>query len=367
MDYFEVWYSCIMSINAKKKMELLNKFGNEKNIYTAKVEDLKETSLLTENQLKAIKDESIYKKTEEVLKIIEKESILMVKFDDELYPNKLKEIYDPPTSLYYKGNINKKSELVISVVGSRKASSYGLEQAYKISKELAKNGVTIVSGMASGIDSMAHRAALDANNITYGILGCGVDVIYPYENRKLYEEVIEKGAIISEFPPTTKPFKYNFPIRNRIISGMSDGVVVIEASNKSGSLISVNFALEQGRDVFSVPGNIDSFNSIGANLLIKDGAIMVTSVEDILNEYTKFNLSKRKLKEFGEYNENNYQNLSENEKSIIKLLFIEPLDIENIRIKSLLDIGLLNSTLTILELKGEITQLPGKVYKLVNK
>ena len=210
-------------------------------------------------------------------------NVIKLAQDDKYYPNKLKSIYDPPELLYCLGDIRLLNEPSIAIVGTRNASNYGKRIAYNLSQELSKRGVTIISGLASGIDSYAHEGAFKNVGKTIAVLGSGIDVIYPKENEDLYKSIIKNGGlIVSEFPLGTKPEKDNFPKRNRIISGLSDGVVVVEAKKKSGALITADLALEQGRSVFAVPGNIDSQNSEGTNNLIKEGAVPVTSYLDIL-------------------------------------------------------------------------------------
>ena len=201
----------------------------------------------------------------------------------EDYPKVLLEIPDPPPYLYVKGEL-RGSETAVAVVGSRRASTYGMLTTTRLATELAAHGVTVVSGMARGVDTAAHRGALSGGGRTIGVLGCGIDVVYPPENRKLFEEMAEKGALVSEFPLGTLPLAENFPRRNRIISGMSRGVLVVEAMENSGSLITAQFALDQGREVFAIPGNINTSSSRGANRLIKQGAKLVESVDDILEE-----------------------------------------------------------------------------------
>ena len=199
------------------------------------------------------------------------------------YPNQLKNIYDPPAKLYVLGNRSILNQKNFAIVGSRKATEYGKKVAMQISKELSENGLNIVSGLARGIDSYAHLGAIYAKGKTTAVLGSGIDIIYPKENFFLAEKIINTGgAIISEYPIGTKPMKINFPARNRIISGISEGLLVVEAKKKSGTLITVDFALEQGKEVFAVPGDINREQSEGCNLLIKDGANVVTSSQDII-------------------------------------------------------------------------------------
>lgn len=198
------------------------------------------------------------------------------------YPDLLAQIDDPPVVLYYKGSNIPDVGPGIAVVGSRKASPYGMEVARSFSAEFSSRGLVVVSGAAYGVDTAAHTGALERNGFTYAVLGCGVDVVYPRSNSRLFDKISEHGCLISEFPIGTPPIGYNFPVRNRIIAGMCLGVVVVEASPKSGALITADYALASGRDVFAVPGPVNSINSVGTNRLIRDGALPATSAEDII-------------------------------------------------------------------------------------
>ena len=202
----------------------------------------------------------------------------------EGYPKPLFSIYDPPMVLYLSGNLQAEDMFCLAIVGTREPSSYGLETTRKFASFLAEAGITVVSGFAKGIDSEAHRGALSAKGNTVAFLGCGLDVVYPAENKSLYEQIRESGALVSEYPPGTPPLAPNFPKRNRLISGLSLGVLVVEAHEKSGSLITASLALEQGKEVFAVPGRVDSLRSKGTNRLIKQGACLVERPEDILAE-----------------------------------------------------------------------------------
>ncbi|MBR3002834.1 MAG: DNA-processing protein DprA [Clostridia bacterium] len=209
--------------------------------------------------------------------------IKIIKIQDENYPKLLREVYDPPKQLYVQGNINIFNNPSIAIVGCREPSEYGKKAAQYFSYNLAKQNINIVSGLAKGIDSFAHIGALQAKGKTIAVIGSGLDIIYPKENEKLAQEIIKNGgAIISEYPLGTRPEKDHFPARNRIISGLCKGVLVVEAKEKSGSLITADFAMEQGKEVFAVPGNINSLNSVGTNMLIKDGAIPVCNYNDVI-------------------------------------------------------------------------------------
>ncbi|MFH1245230.1 MAG: DNA-processing protein DprA [Candidatus Omnitrophota bacterium] len=207
-----------------------------------------------------------------------------ISFQDADYPKNLKFIYHPPALLYIKGSILPDDSIALAIVGSRRATYYGLHNAEKLAFELASRGIVIVSGLARGIDSAAHRGALKAGGRTIAVLGSGLNRIYPAENAGLAEQISHHGAVISEFSPDSPPLRHNFPRRNRIISGLSLGVIVVEAAKRSGALLTANFALEQGREVFAFPGNIDSWTSCGTHGLIKQGAKLVESTEDIIEE-----------------------------------------------------------------------------------
>jgi DNA processing protein len=234
--------------------------------------------------VEAITGFPLEKKLKRELNQIEKHSVSVLNYRDREYPRKLLAIYDPPPVLYVRGTIEPGDDRAVAIVGSRMATHHGKMFTEQLARDLAVRGVTVVSGMARGIDSAAHRGALLGRGRTIAVLGCGVDVPYPAENRGLMGEIIARGAVISEFPMSTKPLSANFPRRNRIISGLAEGVVVVEATRQSGSLITANYALDQGREVFAVPGNVRLPNSQGSNRLLKDGAKLVERVEDVLEE-----------------------------------------------------------------------------------
>ena len=213
------------------------------------------------------------------------QKIKIIDMFSEVYPQKLKELYNPPSVLYVLGDENILNEKSIAMVGCRECTDYGRNIAKQLSYQLAKNNINIVSGMARGIDTYSHMGCLNAKGKTIAVVGCGLDMVYPPENKQLFNNIIlSGGAIISEYPIGAKPNKMHFPARNRIISGLSDGLIVVEAKSKSGTLITVDFALEQGKDVYVIPGNITSPSSFGTNDLIKQGAKIITTIEDILED-----------------------------------------------------------------------------------
>jgi len=290
---------------------------------------------------------------------INKHNVKIISLCDADYPQRLRNLFDPPPLLYIRGNLVE-SNLAIAMVGSRKASPYGMKTALKLAKDLSRNGVRIISGLARGIDACGHQGALEGGGGTIAVLGSGVDVVYPRENLNLYKRIINagNGAVLSEFPLGTEPLKFYFPMRNRIISGLADGILVIEAREKSGSLITAELGLEQGKDVFAVPGPIDNSLYKGSHKLIKDGAKLVDSVEDILEEYGQLCLFKEKGKK------DNL--LNANEKKILAVLSSEPMDIESIINKTELTTQEVLTTLSFLEIRGYIKQVAGRKYISLN-
>ncbi|MBI5967449.1 MAG: DNA-protecting protein DprA [Deltaproteobacteria bacterium] len=276
----------------------------------------------------------------------------LVTWEDEEYPANLKEIYDPPPLFYVLGLLTPRDKMAVAVVGSRYPTTYGKGAAERIARGLSVQGITVISGLARGVDSCAHRGALSAGGRTIGVLGCGIDIIYPPENRELFGQVVAQGAVISEFPLGTPPDSDHFPIRNRVISGLSLGVAVVEATIRSGSLITARFALEQGRDVYAVPGNVDSPRSEGTNRLIKQGAKLVTQAEDILEEILP-------LRDRPPLEEPPKPKLSEEEAKVFSVLSREARHIDQVIAQSALSSPKVSAILLSLELAGHIKQLPG--------
>ncbi|MDS1029101.1 DNA-processing protein DprA [Bacillota bacterium LX-D] len=290
------------------------------------------------------------------IKRLENNEVRMVTLLDELYPVRLRNIYDAPPVLYYKGSLEHLKHNTIAIVGSRKATIYGQKMTEGIARDLGSQHFCIISGMARGIDTFAHLGALGAETATIAVLGCGLDIIYPPENKKLMGRIIEKGAVISEFPLGVRPEPRNFPRRNRIISGLAQGVVVVEAAEKSGSLITADYALEQGKDVYAVPGSALSKYSKGTNHLIKQGAKLVESAADILEDYGLCikSLTKEDV------------HLSQSEIKLVSLLSIEPIGLDELILASGFKPQEILSFMSILEIKGIIRQLPGQKYIINN-
>lgn len=284
----------------------------------------------------------------------------IVIWDDADYPPSLKEISDAPPVLYIAGEMKKSDRIALAMVGSRSATTQGRLNAEKIASRLAGLGMTIVSGLAMGIDAWAHKGALKAGGRTLAVLGCGLDYPYPRINRDLKGKILKQGALISEFPMGTPPIPYNFPRRNRIISGLALGTLVVEATQKSGSLITAKFALEQGREVFAIPGNIRSSRSEGTNLLIQRGAKLVQTMEDILAEFPEEVRDYLAVPAKGPRMPD--EDVVKEESLLLGLIQDEPVHIDVLAGKTPLSAGMISALLMKMELKGLVRQHPGKLY-----
>ncbi len=280
-----IWLSARPGISHRLKAELVRCFQDPENVFFAEKESLSRMEGMTPEALEALEDKDL-RPAEKILEDCQREGLRILTYQDAAYPARLRNIPDPPLVFYYKGRLpDFDGQPVIAVVGTRHASLYGLSAAKKLGYQIARCGGVVVSGMAAGIDAMAMKGALTAGTPVVGVLGCGADVVYPASNRALFADMERYGCILSEFPPGTPPQRWNFPQRNRVISGMSCGVLVVEAPEKSGALITAQLAADQGRDVFVIPGNIDVDSFVGSNRLLRDGALAVSSGWDILSEY----------------------------------------------------------------------------------
>lgn len=280
-----IWLATRPGMNDRQKKLVLDAFGDPEDVFYGEEAAFVQTEGLHPEAISALMDKNTTQ-AEEILRQCVDKKIALCTYHDAAYPSRLKHIIDPPLVLYHKGAIpDMDAAPVIGVVGTRKASAYGMNVARRMGYQIVGCGGILVSGVAEGNDGMAMRGALLAGGAVVGVLGCGVDVVYPKCNRELFADLERSGCLISEFPPETPPMKWNFPKRNRIISGMCNGVVVIEAPEKSGALITARQALEQGRDVFCVPGNVDMPTFEGSNLLLRDGAITVRNGWDVVSEY----------------------------------------------------------------------------------
>ena len=402
-----IWLAHRPGVSDRMKVRLLQHFRDPEDIYFADEESYRHVEGMTAEAAEGLKDKNL-ESAERTLETCRRENLHILTFQDAAYPSKLKNIADPPVLLYYKGNLPDFDALpMIGVVGTRKASAYGMQTAKRMGYQIAKCGGIVVSGMAFGIDGMAMSGALTAGEMTVGVLGCGADIVYPLSNRGLFRDVEQYGCILSEFAPGTPPAKWTFPKRNRIISGLSNGVLVVEAPEGSGALITANHALEQGRDVFVVPGNIDQPGFVGSHRLLRDGATLVSSGWDVLSEYTglyptqihrqetpshqtvypdeieksaakvaqkpKLPEKNRPLKKLLEkksidnqpseaYSDVNtaMPKLSEQEQQIVAALSSGERLVDDVIAETGLTTGKILALLTMLELKGIIKRLPGK-------
>jgi DNA processing protein len=364
---------------------LLQSFGTPEHVFQAPSHLLKTVAGIGSKTAHHIKDFKQWAEVNEELEKAQALNVAIITRADHRFPQRLLHIYDCPVLLYVKGEL-RGSDMSVAVVGSRKASAYGKYTTERICRELALSGVTIVSGMAIGIDTSAHRGALSVQGRTVAVLGSGLDVIYPPENESLFNEISHRGAVVSEYSFTTRPNAPNFPARNRIISGMSLGVVVVEATEKSGSLITARIALEQGREVFAIPGSIDEAGSRGTNRLIKEGAKLVENIDDILSEIGPHNFPDDSLPpmtglpappaglaavpdatlsdEQEPCRDVRYAVLTEQEELVINNLSSRPRPVDDIIAATGLSASDILSLLLHLELRGLIRQTPGKNYIL---
>ncbi len=411
-----LWLTSLSGVSDRMKNLLMNHFADPEDIYFADEETFSHIEGLTAEARQALKEKDLGP-AEKILADCQRAKLQILTLRDAAYPTALKNISDPPLVLYYKGQLPDFDACpVIGVVGTRKASAYGLTTAKRMGYQIAKCGGIVVSGMAYGIDGLAMSGALTAGGITVGVLGCGADIVYPVSNRALFRDVENYGCILSEFAPGTPPIGYNFPKRNRIISGLSNGVLVVEAPEKSGALITARLAAEQGRDVFAVPGNIDQPGFVGSNALLKDGAIVASSGWDVVGEYrhiypgkvrenktpvhmaayasemregekvpgkvaqkpelpaekeelkkefNKKTIDNRTAKPYSDVNKN-LQNLTDQQRLIVTAVGDGERLVDDVIAETGLDTKTVTSALTMLTIKGVIARLPGNRIKLRN-
>ncbi len=351
---YYVAFNMVKGIGAVRFQALLDYFGDPQVAWQAPAETLLKTGLspkIVENLVRLRSGLDLDK----VMERLQRLGIKVLIREDEAYPRRLKEIEQPPPVLYVRGELLPEDDFAVAVVGTRKVTVYGRQVAEEIGAYLAQNGITVVSGLARGVDAVAHLAASQAGGRTIAVFGCGVDRIYPPEHHHLAERIMECGALISDYAPGTPPDAINFPPRNRIISGLSLATVIVEAGETSGALITATFAAEQGRDVLAVPGNIHAAQSTGANRLIQQGARPMLRVEDILDalklDHVQSHQQARTILPADAL-----------EASILSLMSAEPLHIDEIQAQSGLSIDKVSATLTMLELKGMVRQVGGMNY-----
>ncbi|MCP4681445.1 MAG: DNA-protecting protein DprA [Desulfobacterales bacterium] len=340
---------------------LLEKFGSPNAILEAGLRELQKVEGVREEVARKVVNRQFTLDPEEELGRVEKSDARIITYNDPAYPGLLREISSPPMLLYIKGKEIPAKQTFVAVIGSRNPTHYGLKAAERIGTGLAKEGVGVVSGLAKGIDSAAHRGCLRGKGFTVAVIGTGIDRVYPALNKDLFDHISEHGAVISEFPTGSPPEPRNFPIRNRIISGLSKGVAVVEATKKSGSLITASLALDQCREVFAVPGSIESFKSRGTHFLIKQGAKLIENADDILDE---LGLSERVLQKSGFLKGVSVTppHMNESEKKIYEILSNYPMHIDQIVRQGDMDAGKVSSILMKMELTGLVKQLAGKMF-----
>ncbi|MDD2553391.1 MAG: DNA-processing protein DprA [Desulfotomaculaceae bacterium] len=350
-------WQCLMPERGKKLWSLLKHFGSPRAAWKASVKELTGVPGIGANDPEDLaRRRAEFDPAKEAARL-QGAGVSFICYGEPDYPENLLQIFDPPPVIFIKGSVKSSDKLAVAVVGSRKPSPYGLLVAERFTKDLAALGVTVVSGMARGIDTAGHKGALVSGGRTVAVLGCGLDVVYPRENKKLMDKIVDSGAVISEYPLGTPPESWHFPARNRIISGLSLGTVVIEAAEKSGALITADFALEQGRDVMAVPGNIVSPLSRGPHRLIKQGARLVQGAGDIIDE-----LGLERLFPAQEENDGGKVKMSVDEEALYSLLSLEPVSLDELIDKTGFPPQKVLAALMYLEIKGFTRQMPGKLY-----
>jgi len=351
-------FSYVKGIGAVRFRKLLSFFGDLSRAWQAGSAELQAAGLSEKN----VADLSAKRNTLDPLALpdqLRTKGISFFTWLDDAYPRYLKEIAQPPPVLYCKGSITAEDDLAVAIVGTRNVTAYGKQITQDTAEYLARNGVTIVSGLARGVDGLAHHSAIEAGGRTIAVLGSGVDIIYPPEHRKLAERIQEHGAIVSDYAPGTKPDGINFPPRNRIISGLSRGTIVIEAGEKSGALITAKFAVEQDREVFAVPGSVLSPMSRGTNDLIGEGAIPMTNPKAVLDAL--------RIEEGSRVVNSKEPELNDIERTVLRVLGQDSLHIDDICVRMDLSVERLTVALTMMELKGLVVREQGMVYRQTGK
>jgi len=354
-----IGFNKVSGIGAARLRALLDYFGDLGTAWRASSHDLQQAGLDKRSLANLLAARGEIDLDAELARL-ERLGAQVLTWDDAGYPRNLRQVYNAPPVLYVRGRIEERDEWAVAVVGTRRASVYGKEAARMLGMGLAQAGVTVVSGLAQGIDTLAHRACLDAGGRTLAVLGCGVDIVYPQQNTRLAAEIVERGALVSEYALGARPEARNFPPRNRIISGLALGTVVVEADLGSGALITADFAAEQNREVFAVPGSVFNRNSRGTNDLIQQGAKMVCTVADVLEELNLTMVSEQ-AQARAVIPEN------ETEALLLDYLSAEPTHVDELRRAVKLPIAQVSSTLALMELKGMVRQVGGMNYVLARE
>ncbi len=350
-----IGFNIVSGIGPARFRVLVDHFGDLGRAWHATQSELRAAGLDRRSIESLVETRQEISLDDQMLKV-RREGARLVTWQDDEYPPRLRHIHNSPPVLYVKGEILPQDEWAVAAVGTRIPTTYGRQLVDEIAGGLAKSGITIVSGLARGIDSLAHRAALRVGGRTIAVLGCGIDIVYPHEHRGLAKNIIQRGAIITEYPLGTPPEGGNFPARNRIISGLSLGTLVIEAGKRSGALITADYALEQGREVFALPGNVNSPKSLGTNRLIQEGAAkLVISVEDVLEELNLTLVERhQEVRMAVPEDEREYQ--------ILGCISTEPIHVDEIGQRTGLPIAEVTSTLAMMELKGMVRHVGGMNY-----
>ena len=364
MDPKQYWVALNMVVGVGKTLfhRLVKTFGSPQQVFRSSLKDLMRVERVSEKVAREIKKFEVEKHVEREWHFIDKLGLEVLSLDCPGYPPLLKAIYDPPPVLYFKGKNLDEYPVPLAVVGTRMPTNYGKIVTDALCNRLSSMGICIVSGLARGIDTLAHKSALEAGGDTIAVFGCGLSHIYPPENRQLRDKIAGQGTIVSEFPVTMRPDRNNFPARNRVISGLSHGTVVIEAGEKSGALITAEFALEQGREIFAVPGNINSPNSKGTNRLLKTGAILVEGPDSIVQELSAKVQNFLEEKQQAAKKSSDVPGLSTIERQVLAVLSQEEKHIDIIIENSRLSPAQVSATLVQLELNGLIRQFEGKLF-----
>lgn len=354
-----IGFNLVKGIGAVRFQSLLNGFGDAQAAWLASPEDLRSAGLsqkIVESLVRIREQVDL----EQIWQQIQARGIQVLTWEDEGYPRRLKEIDQPPPVLYLLGELQAEDEWAVAIVGTRRITSYGRQVAEEAAACLARNGVTVVSGLARGVDAVSHQAAVNAGGRTLAILGSGVDRVYPPEHRRMAERIVEQGAVISDYPPGTPPEAGNFPPRNRIISGLSMAVLVVEAGATSGALITAAFAAEQGREVFAVPGNIRAPQSQGTNRLIQQGARPMLDVQEVLETLNLTRVTEHRAAR-------TILPSDANEAQLYGVLGAEPLHVDEIRAQTGMPIDKVSATLALMELKGMVRHVGGMNYVIVRE
>jgi DNA processing protein len=349
-----IGFNLVKGIGAVRFQALLDHFGDAQSAWNAPTDVLRQSGLgqkTLENllQIRAQVD------LDRVWESIQAQGIQVLTWEDEAYPARLKEIDQPPPVLYLRGELKPGDTWAVAIVGTRRITAYGRQVTEEVASALARDGITIVSGLARGVDSVAHQAALEAGGRTLAVLGSGVDRIYPPEHRRLGEQVIAQGALVSDYPPGTPPDANNFPPRNRLISGLSLAVIVVEAGATSGALITAAFAADQGREVFAVPGNINAPSSQGTNRLVRDGAHPLLDVQDVLEVLNLTMVTEQRVARA-------VLPADATEARLLQVLGRQPLHVDDIRLQTGMPIEQVSAALALMELKGMVRQVGGMHY-----